>query len=414
MSDAVFMTSRGQAADVVQHVARALVAAVPKATLNSCKCDTNLKQGHWTTSAGTVETVLGPLIGDPPAELRALTFLHVRKLNVQLAGLTADKTAAAQVTYAEGDGDLTAKITLHATEGWRSDELERVVTHLSSEFTFRRHDALAIEGSSKASREVLQGYENALSILGTNVSQLGLFLVEQQKSLDAFLKNKLDALDGRYAEKEKALEDEVATERRLLAEKEARLVQREEAIDARDRTTTRRELLKKIREILEQQKDVQLSPATTSKRSTITVTCVLVMLASAVLAGRAAWMITERGLAWSHGVPMSAGLLLFASTLVFFLRWNDAWFADHARAEFQTMRNHADILRASWVAELYFEWTESKDTEFPPVLAERLTQNLFAERGDRAVQHPIDQVLNALKKIHLRAGDLELNPAKQK
>lgn len=409
MPTAQFFTTRHAATDALQRFARSLVAALPDATINTGHCHTNLKNGHVPIPTGTVKTSLAELAASPQVHLQKIPCLHLKDLDIQLAGVSSAANHHVNVHYSERENAVGAEITISSTELWNEKSLLRLVDALHAEFTLRRHDILALEATSKGEREVLRAYENSLSALQTNVAELGTVIAAQEKRLGEFLIQKTQQLEERYAAKEQQLEERATARENAVTEREARVREREEAIDAQDRTTTRRELLRKMREALEQRKDFRVSSGTVAKRNVITSTCVVAMAVGLAFAGFPAWAIVMNGFEWTRAAPMSAGIALFASTLVFFIRWNDAWFRDHARAEFQAMRNHSDILRASWIAELYFEWTEAKDTEFPPVLAERLTQNLFTENADGSIKHPVEQVASALKSLHFKAGEIELD-----
>jgi hypothetical protein len=76
-------------------------------------------------------------------------------------------------------------------------------------------------------------------------------------------------------------------------------------------------------------------------------------------------------------LPISAGTGIFVSTAIYYIRWNDRWFRDHASAEFANRKFGADILGASWLAELFFEWDEKKDFNFPPELLQSFARGLF-------------------------------------
>jgi hypothetical protein len=413
MSEAVFFTSRLSAALAFQKFAKALCHGLPNATIASGNCNTSLRDGHFAIPGGEVKAALTTLAAQPPLELRQFEFVHLKNLTIQLTGVSSNKQAV-NVTYGEQERDFGARVTLHSTELWRPDSLTSLVTALHAEFTLRRHDALVLDDGTPQDRQVLRAYENALSDMQANLVKLESNLVQQEARISGAFLEKTNELEQRYLQREKALEEKVAAREQELAGRETRLREREEALEAQDRTTTRRDLLRKIREILEQQRNVRLSPGTIAKRQIITITSIIVMAVGIVAIALPAGLILAYGMELTRAAPMSLGAVLFASTLIFFLRWNDAWFRDHARAEFQAMRNHADILRASWVAELYFEWTETKETEFPPLLAERLTQNLFVEGKDHVIAHPAEQVVSALKNVHLRAANIELDTGKKK
>ena len=89
--------------------------------------------------------------------------------------------------------------------------------------------------------------------------------------------------------------------------------------------------------------------------------------------------------------------IAFASTAVFFIRWNNRWFERHANEEFKLKRHEIDLDRASWIVEMALEWQKEKGLEIPIELIEKLSQNLFSE--DQAIEnplHPADQLASAI------------------
>ncbi len=90
-------------------------------------------------------------------------------------------------------------------------------------------------------------------------------------------------------------------------------------------------------------------------------------------------------------------LLAFGSTSIFFIRWNNQWFQQHAIEEFNLKQFDLDVDRASWVVELAMEWKKEMETEIPAPLLEQLTKNLFErEAVKEAVLHPADHLASAL------------------
>lgn len=88
----------------------------------------------------------------------------------------------------------------------------------------------------------------------------------------------------------------------------------------------------------------------------------------------------------------------FGATAIFFIRWNNLWFQQHAQEEFRLKRLELDIDRASWVVEMALEWQELKGGQIPNELIDKLTKNLFNE--DTPVQqqelHPADHLASAI------------------
>lgn len=143
---------------------------------------------------------------------------------------------------------------------------------------------------------------------------------------------------------------------------------------------------------------------TIAKRRPIHLLFILLVGAPAVVLGWGVWDAIAHGLRW-EGTPydwfrllrIPIGALGLAASLVYYIRWNDAWSREHADEEFRLKRLDLDIDRASWMVEMMLEWKEEKDSPIPPELIDRLSRNLFAGDGreTRPVQHPA-QDLTAL------------------
>jgi hypothetical protein len=411
MADGTFYTPRKVSAEVLRGFARALVAALPDKQVVSAHVSTNLRRNHVPISNGRVGDVLNPFVDALLPDLAKLDFLHIEELQVALSGVVQGQTA--QVTYRERANTLGAEVEFKPAEQWELTVLETAVAAMNTEFGLRRQDTLQLESASAADRDALRAHQGAAAELAQNVSRLGIVLKQEEEQWSEFLRVRLDELERMYQEKNASLAQEHAAREAKLEAESKRLKEWEASIDARDRTTTRRDLLQKIKDILDQQKAVTLSTGTVRKRTVITTTCLAAMAVGLSLAGLGAYEAANTQLLrWSG--TLAAGTLLFASTLVFFLRWSDAWFRDHARFEMQAMRNHADILRASWVAELYFEWLEEEKGDFPEALTEHLTRNLFANGADPGVSHPMEDVLGVLKGLRVKSGKLEIETGKKR
>jgi hypothetical protein len=97
---------------------------------------------------------------------------------------------------------------------------------------------------------------------------------------------------------------------------------------------------------------------------------------------------------WVKQAALTAGLV---STAVFYIRWSNRWFEQHASEEFRLKRLSLDLDRASWLVETAMEWKDHKGTEIPNVLVERLSAGLFEpEKPKEAPLHPADQLASAL------------------
>ncbi len=208
-----------------------------------------------------------------------------------------------------------------------------------------------------------------------------------------------------------AEEKAAADAERLRSEYEAKtthLKEREDALDARakaldDRSSrhARRQIRQDLKEILANRtKEFSLTKQTAAKRNIVHVMYGALITVPLVVFVRALYELVGRGLPpdWVLLARIAVGGIGLAAALVYYIRWNDQWFRQHATEEFRLRRLDLDIDRASWVVETAFEWKEEKGTEIPLELVDKLTRNLFVteESDHRGVKHPGEDLASAL------------------
>lgn len=192
------------------------------------------------------------------------------------------------------------------------------------------------------------------------------------------------------------------------AEHEQRLTevkQKNEQLDAKakdldDRANrhARRQIRKEFLEKLASREKVfQLSDATNSKRGAIHGQFwLLLIVALAVVA----FGINAVSLAPTDPyayLKLAIGILGFAATSTYYIRWTDRWFRQHADEEFRLQRLALDFDRASWIVEMALEWKQEKGEEIPHELIESLTANLFLTgTASETLKHPVEDLAAAL------------------
>lgn len=216
------------------------------------------------------------------------------------------------------------------------------------------------------------------------------------------------------AEKRKLQEDfdkKETTADTLLREKEAALVQRELQLEERTKQLDDRSSRHARRQIRQDLKtavshDAQtfsLSKTTENKRIPIHILFGFLMLGPLfVLVQSFSPPPNQEQLSGSLGwyfilKPLFSGIAL-AAAVIYYIRWSNLWFTQHATEEFRLKRLNLDIDRASWVVEMALEWKDEKGTEIPHELVERLSRNLFTEEyGEtKGPRHPSEDLASAL------------------
>jgi hypothetical protein len=118
---------------------------------------------------------------------------------------------------------------------------------------------------------------------------------------------------------------------------------------------------------------------------------------------------------WQFALPFSTGLIGFATTLVYWIKWSDDWFREHARAEFANRKFNADATRAAWLVELLLEWSREGRDAMPPAVVESLTKNLFTDVQGGPPAHASDvlqQFIKGLTAVRVTPDVVELNAGK--
>lgn len=213
---------------------------------------------------------------------------------------------------------------------------------------------------------------------------------EHQARISTFERERAAALERDEAERKLKLDE--------LAGKESVLTKRVAEFETRESKFVRRDLLEKLSKLLDDFGKFKLSDETAEKRRpvswTVWFTGSIFLTLGLASGGTYFW---TRDL---HYLPASiSGLLGFSAAMLYYIKWSDTWFREHADEEFKSKRYKADMLRASWIAELAAEWVkEGKDA--PPELLAVFARNLFTNNiGVPEVEHPADALLGMMKRL---------------
>jgi hypothetical protein len=184
----------------------------------------------------------------------------------------------------------------------------------------------------------------------------------------------------------------------VVKDHEQKLRAREEELDDRASRHVRRQIRKDFLEKLaSREKQFTLSQSTNEKRRPIHWQFGLLLLISLVVALSGLWAVAHAPNDISAIVRVVLGVVGVAGSTIYYIRWSDSWFRQHADEEFRLQRLALDFDRASWVVEMALEWKQEKEGEFPRELVEKLTANLFAAgNASEAQRHPAEELAAAL------------------
>lgn len=244
------------------------------------------------------------------------------------------------------------------------------------------------ERATELEKQYQEQYQARRSALETEAS-------EAKRQLDEDLKKQRDELQTAYNAKDNE-----------LTEREKQLAERLKEADDKDNRFARRKIRQDLKKSLkERATKFELTEGTRRLRWVIhgfAGIMLLSFLTGAIITGNELLTVLSLpnlgDLVWlSVAFRQVLFTLAFSATAVFYLRWNNAWFDQHAQEEFRLKRLELDFDRASWVVEMALEWKEDRGTELPPELLDRLTAELFAAPENKPQSlHPADQLASAL------------------
>jgi len=357
-------------------------------------------QFHVQTAVGPV--ALGqdlPLPNLPswePFAAKAAIFKNRDFLDVR--SVTFNTSDGWRLLYADSSSE-GPHITLFV-EPENVERAARIADALNKHFTLIPRSEFASLHLPTEQLEALKFAERTISSFATEAAKLSQAGVKSIEEYARLIREKTLELEDRFRGKENEIEQKYAAKFQQLEQRESAHAEQVKLFDLRNNTVVRRDLLREIRTKIDTQKTMEVSPATSRKRYIIHAICLITLFLSCLAAGSFLYkFFVATQFDWRFLVPISTGALVFVSTFIFYIKWNDQWFRDHARVEFENRKFAADVLRASWIAELLFEWEHKKGTIMPLELIERFTKNLFESAGEDSRLHPFDQLSDLLKHV---------------
>lgn len=212
----------------------------------------------------------------------------------------------------------------------------------------------------------------------------------------AALKAKLEG-EAKAEQEQRAAEFQTRIE--ALQRREEELAAEKKALDDRSSRHARRQHHKDLKKALQARSEkFSLTEETIQKRWPVHVLYVVLTVATMVILSVVVWdQLHATEFSWYRVIRLPVALAGFIAAVVFYIRWNDEWFRQHADEEFRLKRLDLDIDRASWVVEMALEWRDENGTAIPQELIERLTRNLFQDGEPRKpVRHPSEDLASLL------------------
>ena len=249
--------------------------------------------------------------------------------------------------------------------------------------------------------------EAGLSRLEALTQRLARDTHNYRMGLDAEIAEHKRAMDESFAEKRGKLEARHEKRNAELKSREEDLDKIREELDDRSARHARREQSRALQEkISERSENFTLTPSTQSKRTPVHIIFGALLLLSAALIAHSLLTpvtATEGAEFWLGLGRLPLGVLGFALTAVFYIRWTDQWFRQHANQELRLQQLALDVDRAGYATEMLMEWQEDKGGEMPAVMVDRLTAGLFTDQTTAPrVKHPSEDATAAILKAASR------------
>ena len=309
----------------------------------------------------------------------------------------------------KNEPSLTALITIECNI---PDLTIQYLAKLKGIFEFISMPALFAAELPKFQKEAFQYQESIMASLRAEVARIGEFNLTQAKTQADFITKSTIELDQAIAirqqnaenqieEKRKSLEAEYQTKLATLEKRDEELRRKTAEADARDSMIVRRQLLTDITNLINREKEFEISDSTSEKRNPVkwTIYCSIFGSSVWVILFVVRLLLVEAGHAtWLHYAPIPLGMVFLVSSIVYLIKWSDQWAREHAHAEMRNKKMKQDILRASWLAEMFFEGKD-KERLLPDMLISRFSEGLFQDIEVQTMDHPYDHMVDLLKKI---------------
>ena len=188
-----------------------------------------------------------------------------------------------------------------------------------------------------------------------------------------------------------------------LITREEELEKRRKDLDDRTARHARREQSRRLQDkIASRSAEFTLTRGTQKKRRPVHCIFIVLLAMTAALTALSQFVpasATEGLPLWFEVIRLPIGTLGFVFTAIFYIRWTDHWFRQHADQEFRLQQLALDVDRAGYATEMLLEWQEDKDGEMPAVMVDRLTTGLFVDQTKSGkVQHPTEDIIDKLLK----------------
>ena len=397
-------------AEALTKFVEACAKALPQARFESLDVTTNISEpnahlhigggqpGAWAQQAAALEKTL-----------RECAFCYCTRIRA-----VAGRNSQTVIEYVLENNKLAAKVVFSGVEGMatKADPIA-LADSLNREFAFCRPEEIFIGALPEAQQQQLRAYERAISDLTTQAAEMHRMAGELELQQAEHFRKRQEEMDGELAARRRGLQEEHDRAMAEVKERESAHQRKVEDFELREGTAVRRDLAKKLREEIAKSPAVEISRSARRPRWTVHGVCLVVLVLSAALAAGAYRAFLAGALPATTAYPALAGaMVIFGSTLCFYLRFNYIWADRMAQAELTARKYASDFKRADWLTELICEYAADGKREFPPEVAARLAHGLFADvRWGRQNLHPGEDIVefaSRMKKLKVARDGVEV------
>ncbi len=278
---------------------------------------------------------------------------------------------------------------------------------LSEHFTVLTDTEIDLSKLEPIAKAQVSAHQSAVSKMEATVAQM---LETQAKSItdsSAFIKKHTVELvesqrkrEEEFAEFKRKSEQEISDER---VEVEKRLSE----LNLRESKGVRRELLKKMEELVAKQSEFERSKETKGSDLAVWIVgCIFGLLGASAAGVSLALLSAGKASGPTFYSPFAAGSLLLASTAVVLIRHVLIRARRHTEIDLSIMQYSRDMYRMSWITELLFEAKANAGVEgktdpvtIPELLLSQFSHSLFESPKERESAHPLDDLQRYLKRF---------------
>ncbi|MEQ9497159.1 MAG: hypothetical protein RIT81_09875 [Deltaproteobacteria bacterium] len=246
------------------------------------------------------------------------------------------------------------------------------------------------------------GRETALS----RIEALSEDLLQKSHQRELQAQNARKELEARLQEETNRLQEKLRADFEAktakVQERANELDSRARVLDTQESRNARRVIRRDIKEELKSRSSkFSLSDGTSNMRRIVHVTSWMLLIAFGASAALGWYSVGAENqiLAATRGLLPS---FAFGATAVFYLRWTNQWFHDHASEEFRLKRLELDVDRASWLVEMAFEWRQENSGDLPDKLLETISKGLFMEAEFSQAEHPFEQLIQQATSLNVK------------